>query len=355
MKILFIATPNSQGHHFSYFKGISEWVENYALVTERYCSDLSCEQFYNNSLNFGTKSFKEYLKVIRFIRKCVKKYKPDIIHIQCGDNFYRFFGIGLGNLGCKNVIITFHHMTRSVLKDFSIKRIFRKIKVGVVHTESLKRTLVSMGINNVEHIEYPQFNSLIKMEQKDAKCYFNLNQEVKCLAAIGGTRNDKGLDILLEALKTVNKPFQLLIAGSEGDIKVSTINKLTAGYKDNVVTYIKYLSEEELSLAFNATDIIVLPYRKCFDGASGPLGEGVSLGKVIIGPSHGSLGDIILKNHLGYVFESENIASLSCVIEKALTTEWSVDEIYEKYMIELDPKVFANKYKYLFELIFTEN
>lgn len=355
MKILYIATPNSPGHHLSYFQGVSDVLEEYALVTEKFCPELNCKQYYNNTLNFGTKSFYEYLRMIRFIRGAVKDYQPDLVHIQCGDNFYRFLGIGLSNLGCKKIVMTFHHVNRSKIKDLSIKRIFKKISVGVVHTHSIKKMLISMGIKNVEHIEYPQFNKVEKVESQIAKIFFGLHPDTVCLAAIGSTRNDKGLDVLLTALDNVEFPFQLLIAGSEGDIKRQLIDELTKKYKEKIKQYIKYLNDEELCMALNAADIIVLPYKKFFDGASGPLCEGVSLKKMIIGPDHGSIGDIISKNHLGYVFQSENIESLSRVIEEALTTEWSVDEVYEKYMIELDPKVFANKYKNLFELIFTEN
>lgn len=70
------------------------------------------------------------------------------------------------------------------------------------------------------------------------------------------------------------------------------------------------MTDEEFEMAIQAVDAIVLPYRKTFNGASGPLGEGVAKGKMIIAANHGSLGDIVEKNHLGYTFESENIEAL---------------------------------------------
>lgn len=51
-----------------------------------------------------------------------------------------------------------------------------------------------------------------------------------------------------------------------------------------------FLSEEEFAYASEAADIIVLPYRKIFSGASGPLGEGVWKRKCIVGPMEGNLG-----------------------------------------------------------------
>ena len=51
-------------------------------------------------------------------------------------------------------------------------------------------------------------------------------------------------------------------------------------------------------MAINACDYIVLPYRYSFDGASGPLVDGVIADKIIIGANHGSLGNLINNNNL---------------------------------------------------------
>lgn len=55
-------------------------------------------------------------------------------------------------------------------------------------------------------------------------------------------------------------------------------------------------------------------------------------GKMIIAANHGSLGDIVEKNHLGYTFESENIEALKKVFAHGYLTleddtlmQWWVD------------------------------
>lgn len=358
MKIMIYATPESKGHHYKYFSAIVHAVKNkmpktdIVAVLPTKCESVNCRQIYIEGINWGTKSFSEYFKLMKALKKIVKQEKPDCIHIQCGDNFYHFFGLGLKNLRKYNPIITFHHIKRSTLRDISLHRIFSRITCGVVHTESLFKMLKGMGIENVEHIEYPQFQKIVTPSAQEAREKLGLKKNVPVLLALGATRDDKGLDILLEALNLVNYDFQLLIAGQEASFSKEYIDQHTEKYSGKVTKLLKFLDDDEFGECLSAADLVVLPYRKSFDGASGPLGEGVVLGKTIIGPNHGSLGDIIKKNHLGYVFEAENVKSLTNVLNTALSSEKQHDDIYRRYQKELDPDLFAENYVRLFKSIF---
>ena len=232
------------------------------------------------------------------------------------------------------------------------RRIARKVDAVVVHTKKLKADFENLGINNVYHIEYPQFSSSPYIP--DAKEKLGIHTEAPVILALGATRRDKGLDFLLEALNRVNQPFSLLIAGAESFFAQAYIHEHITGYKERVKTCLKFLSDEEFSLCLNAADIVCLPYRKCFDGASGPLGEGVSLGKMVVGAGHGSLGRLISENHLGYTFESENVDSLAEMLDKALTEKWKPDEKYKAYQALLNPERFQKEYLILFKQMLGE-
>ena len=119
------------------------------------------------------------------------------------------------------------------------------------------------------------------------------------------------------------------------------------GVVGNVI--LEFLSQDKFEACICASDIIVLPYKRIFDGASGPLGEGVAKNKMIIGANHGSLGQIIEMNHLGYTFESENVEELTRVLEKALSTEWKLDENYMAYKEILSTERFQKEYAELFK------
>jgi glycosyltransferase involved in cell wall biosynthesis len=228
---------------------------------------------------------------------------------------------------------------------------FRSVSSGVVHTDSILKRLNEDGIKNVKHIEYPYFQSVSQVERNYARKKLGIDTKLPILLALGGTRYDKGIDLLLEALNQVKEPFFLLIAGQEQDIKITTMKKLSASYSQNVKMIMKFLTDEEFRLCLSASDFIVLPYRKCFDGASGPLGEGVAYGKTIIGADHGSLGQLIKENCLGYTFESENPNDMAAVISVALTKSYEEKVEYIMYREKLKPKRFQDDYMQLYKEI----
>ncbi len=332
------------GHHLSYMKSLIKSDQNeYVLVLPEKVEIFGCKQYIFKEVDFFNKKLSEYLSWLNEIYEIAKREKPDIIHFLYGDVFYKFFGIGLSKFKNFKIISTFHWVKFDVLRRISLKSIFNKIDKGVVHTEFLYKKIKELGINNITHIEYPQFNTPL-LDNIEAKRYFGLKDTVPTLGCIGGTRHDKGLDILLKALNYVNSPFQLLISGKEESFNKAFIEEEIKGYSERVVLYLKYLSDEELYKSLNASDIIVLPYRRNFAGASGPLSEGVWLRKTIIGPNNSSLGDIIINNELGLSFEVEDISDLAKSINELLQNQYNWTEKAELYRKSLDPLLFREKY-----------
>lgn len=350
IKIVYVDIA-TDGHHLAYAKSLVNSCGNNhcIMITPEKVEGLNCRQYEYKTRGFQKNIF-NFLRWIHEIYGIVKSESPDIVHFLYGDVFYRFFGLCLSRFRKYKTIATFHLLRDGSVYKLSMKMISKKVDSCVVHSEYIKNSLVAAGIKNVVHIEYPVFNS-VKYEKEIACDYFGLDPSIKTLGCIGGTRYDKGLDILLEALYSVEEPFQLLIAGREEDFKSDFIKEKSHMYKDKVFLKLKFLSEEELLYAMNAIDIVVLPYRKWFNGASGPLGEGVSLGKCIIGPVHGNLGDVIAKNHLGFTFETENVEALSETIQNYLKDGFLYDEVYKKYQASLSVSDFIVNYKTLYESI----
>lgn len=345
MKIVYVDTA-LDGHHLSYLRKLVE-NNNYesVVIAPDYVESLLCKQI--TSQPRGKRTLSTHMKWIKEVYQIIVKENPDIVHFLYGDVFYRFFGCGLQYFRKYRVILTLHWTRSGILGWISTWLISKKTNYIVVHTEYIKNYFFQKGIKNVEHIEYPQFNCC-KIDSEEAKRYWELRSDVPVIACIGGTRYDKGLDILLDSLQKVCNPFQLLIAGKEEAFDEQYIQGKVKTFADRVITCLKYLDEQELNMALNASDIIVLPYRKVFDGASGPLGEGVWLRKRIVGPRHKSLGNIIETNELGATFECENIDDLSSVLERVLSEEVITGEKYEKYRETLNPSYFVKKYNELY-------
>lgn len=352
MKILLIDNACS-GHHLYYINGIIEMLKSnnidYGIGTEgENFTQFSASKMYELPPVDG---FFLYSKWIRTIAKILKEESFDIVHIITGDNYLRMFGWGISSLNrMAQVIVTFHHYNSSFLRNASYRRIADSASAVVVHTASIKEALDSQGIKNVRQIEYPQCNILERTSKQEACERLGLgNSDATILLALGGTRIDKGLDILLDALSSVKENFYLIIAGKEEDFTKDYIEAHIESYRDKVKLLLQFLPDDLYQTVLNAADIVVLPYRQIFDGASGPLCNGVWLDKEIIGPSHGSLGQIIEKNDLGSTFETENAASLSEVISKSLNTKWKPDTKYQNYKKSISLEQFQNDYKELYE------
>lgn len=349
MKVLFI-NMSLDGHHLDYINALCK-IDGIdpIVVLEKETNLIDARQIVAKNCVFGSTKLRNHMNWIKHVQAIADEEKPDRIHFIWGDSFYRFFGIGFWKLCRKyKCYITFHQVRKSRLHQISIKiysNLFDKI---IVHTDSLTVYLKQIGIKNIVHVEYPNFKNKLKITGIDAKKKLGIETSSPILLSLGGTRIDKGLDILLDALKLVDDPFYLLIAGAEQNIKSDIIQQKIEQYKVQVKAILRYLSVEEVNLCLAASDYIVLPYRKTFDGASGPLAEGVGYGKCIIGANHGSLGRLISKYHLGYEFESENIESLAETLKRALNSDFKYDDRAKEYQKLLTITNFQEAYRAIY-------
>ncbi|MBR2875828.1 MAG: glycosyltransferase [Clostridia bacterium] len=349
MKIVYIDI-NTLGHHIPYISALVNGCDNEAVaILPQRVEELNCRQYkYETSdRKNGKRSFLQFKKWINEIYEYVEKENPDVVHFLNADFFYRYFGYGLNKFKKYKTVTTMHCLRDGFLNKMSAKMISSSVDSVVLHSEFLKDKLSCYGKTNGVHIEYPNFKKS-PYSKTDDKEYYGLDVAVPVLGCIGETRNDKGLDIMLEALRNVKYPFQLLVAGKPVHFDEEYIKEKTAAFSNKVRTKLEFLSDEDFLRAINATDIIVVPYRKVFDAASGPLGEGVALGRCIVGPDHGNLCNTITKNHLGYTFESENPLSLAETLNEVLQKEFVTDEVYENYRKTLDVSCFLNSYNNLY-------
>lgn len=334
------------GHHYIYAKTLAEYkyknIEVIGFFANIY-KDINVKQPQECTIK-KIESIFSYLKWIKEIYLIAKNEDVDTIHFLFADTLCKYFGIGFVLFRKFQLVGTFHQFRYSFLRDFSHKVLFNKMDKSIVHTEFIYNKFKNNRIYNLIHIEYPKFNYMPIYSENFAKNFWNIDTSTPVILALGDTRFDKGLDILLESLKSININFHLLIAGKVQTFDEEFIKVHTKSYRNKVTMYLQYLSDEELNMALNAADIIVLPYRKCFDGASGPLGEGVWLKKTIIGPNHGSLGNLIKSNKIGLVFESEDTNSLTRALNKVLLNGFKWNKTAESYRNQLNPKFFCEKY-----------
>lgn len=347
MRILYIDI-SLRGHRMMYLNTLVELSsECVALLPER-SSKIPCKQILMKSKYDKKRNLNNYIRWISEIKSIVKTEKIDLVHFLCGDALYKFFGLYLGSIPVKT-IVTYHHIQFSKLRNVSLNRIFNKTDMGVVHTNHLKESLNFIGISNTTKIEYPFFGDKIEINSLYAKKAIGLPCNKPCIVVLGGTQKYKGLDILLQALKKVEYPFYLYITGVERDITLNYIKREISVYSDSVSYYMKRLSDAEYRMALAATDYIVLPYRFEFDGASGPMVEGVWNRKYIIGAEHGSMGSIIKKYNLGRTFKTEDSDDLAKVLNEVLSKKETLSTEAEIFRKHLSVDYFLESYSKLYK------
>lgn len=328
------------GHHSVYMKALEK-----INIVENISKDISIE---NNKK-----------KVIKYIkdRKYILKYALDkvevdnILHLLYLDQLYTLGPIFKNNK-YKKIIATLHHYPQNNIKEKLLKVCSKQIDTIIVHSDYLKEQLISLGIRNVEVIDYPIFNRYKLDNISNIKEKLSLDNDKYIISALGGTRYDKGLDILLESFEYVGEEIkskiQINICGKEEDIKRDYIEEKCKELHINYRLKLNYMTDEEFYENIIVSDCIAIPYRNMFTGNSGPMTEGVYENKPIIAPNSGNLGYLMNKYELGVTFEGENHKDLARAIERLVEEGWNPNEKSYEYRERLNVESFINKHEVLY-------
>lgn len=282
----------------------------------------------------------------KFLNSIKTNDKLNIVHLLYIDSVYKCPMISVILNNKKNRYIgTLHWVPNSKLNRLMLKSFARKLEYVIVHSEYLMQDLNNIGIQNVKCIYYPSFLKEVNSKK------INKNEEI-IITCLGGTRSDKGLDILIDAFKYIKEDIKnkikFNIVGIEQDIKYKDILQVSNKYNIKITTKNKFLTDEEYEKEIIESDVILLPYKKIFTGNSGPMTDGVFANKFILGPNEGNLGFLIDKYDLGLTFKQENPEDLADKISKLTYISLTKNH---KYREELKIEKFIEMHKALYKEI----
>lgn len=154
-----------------------------------------------------------------------------------------------------------------------------------------------------------------QIDRKTAREKLGLDPDEFYFLFFGQIKPVKGLDILIEALAKTSKG-RLIIAGKERLDSFSGYEEQIQllGLKDRVLSFIRYIENEERELFFKACDCVVLPYRKIFQ--SGVLLMSMSYGRPVIVSDLEANKEIIRDEENGLIFRSGDSGSLAGCMNK---------------------------------------
>ncbi len=302
------------------------------------------------------------------IYECVQKLKPDIVHIQHEQGLYNFkihplwpsktkSGIDKFYSLCKVPIVSTFHTSykfqqwmQSILingKDtLHLRYLFEYWKHFINYSSFRRTTSYAMskssagivlskymanlipGTDVIYHGSEPYQS--VEIEQKKARQILSLPENEKIILVQGFLTATKGWNII----KKMNIPegWKLVLNHSKNHYNTQIID-LNLKNKNIINLEKDYLSEEDLSILFFASDIIFLPYKAI--AGSGTMFDGLGHGKPFLSSNNGFFKEFS-KLGLGLVVE-RNAKSF----EKGLDL---VERNYEKLKSNVDE--FRKKLKW---------
>jgi len=316
--------------------------------------DLNLPELRNNRLvnflnlrgdqNPGTNLVRKVARLLTYYWRLIRyaaTAKPKVFHILWNNKFELFDRTLLMlyyKLLGKKLIFTAHNVnirkrdcTDTWLNRFSLRVQYQLVDHIFVHTERMKRELLSdFGIQErkVSVIPFGINNTVpnTKVMTLDAKGMLGISASDKTMLCYGQIAPYKGLEYLISAFTELLKRdgnYRLIIAGKPkwNEIYWNQIVQLMIdrGVRDRVIERIEHVPDEETELYFKAADALVLPYTRIFQ--SGVLFLSYSFGLPVIAADVGSLKEEIIEGKTGFVFEPQDSSDLAKVIAKYFESE----------------------------------
>ncbi|MHB8208956.1 XrtY-associated glycosyltransferase XYAG1 [Mucilaginibacter sp.] len=274
----------------------------------------------------------------------------DVIHIHAWWNLVSVLGC-LVALICKVPVII---SPRGTLSNYSFHNKNNNIK-SLMHSwlgkPLLKKCFIHTTSNNEQDVlkamlpDNAVFNIPNFINLTDEKFSGYMPADHLRLIFFSRIEQKKGLDILLDALKSVTIPYKLTIAGDGNSEYVNQLKKMAL---DNgiasQVDWVGFQIDKKYQLLYEH-DVMILPsYDENFGNV---VIESLSVGTPVLVSKAVGLADYVDKNHLGWICETSSV-SVSAAISNLASQKLEISRIKEyapgKISADFDYANLAKKY-----------
>ena len=223
------------------------------------------------------------------------------------------------------VAATVHDVLRSPIinkrwEDKQLKAFYEFADILFVHSEYQANALQEFAdvadekIHIVPHGLYSHGET--DMDKDTARVRWNLPQDQQVALFFGQVREDKNLDVFLEAMKVSRNKIHLVVAGEAGGRNRKPIEYYEDIAKEmgveNQVTFIcKYITEEEVATLFAASDWVCLPYNSSFTSQSGVLNVAMHYRRPVLVGSAPVLKETVTSFDIGVVSTEDNVEAMA--------------------------------------------
>jgi glycosyltransferase involved in cell wall biosynthesis len=260
-----------------------------------------------------------YLKV----RAIVKKIDLDVIHIHTP------FSMGIAGFLAKEarpLVGSFHTNLKEQQMNFTgilasktlmkpvwtlTLGLYRRCDVITTPSERIKKFLEQEGIGKEVQVVWNGIdaNKLRSYANSiDIRDFYKLKHK-HIIAYVGRVSADKGLETLIQAMKTVKEHNAVLIIGGVGP-KENDLKMISKSLKlEDNVKFLGYVKEEHKPAILAQSDIFVLPSK----GDVQPIAvmEAMCCGSAVVGSNAGGIPDLLKHNENGLLFNYGNVKELT--------------------------------------------
>jgi beta-1,4-mannosyltransferase len=165
-----------------------------------------------------------------------------------------------------------------------------------VHFEKA-RTMVGryfFRFRNVHVIPHGNYQTVFpnNCSRSEARTQLGLEPDAFVYLIFGPVRPYKGVEEAIDAFETTaTEKDRLLLVGNPSDEKISSWIQEKARANGKIVPHLRFVPKEEVQLFFNASDVVLLPYKRIF--TSGNLFLALTFGKPVIAPDMGIISDVV--------------------------------------------------------------
>ncbi len=268
--------------------------------------------------NIFLKSFLLFVAYFRSLIFCRYKGVDTLIMHVFNTKFFYFPFFCLAKILGFNIVIISHDVfslasdDNSLVKNWIYNSVASKIIVHNSYSYEKIKLFVS-DLNKVHIIKQGSYLDILnpKITQKKAKKMLDLDENKKYILFFGQIKKKKRLDVLLNAMKFVDKDITLIVAGKAWKDDFFYYEKIIKKHKieNRVIQKRYFITSKERELIFKASDAMILPFEEVYQSASALMG--MSYGLPVIASNISGFKEFIDNEINGLLFNKNSSLDLS--------------------------------------------
>lgn len=200
------------------------------------------------------------------------------------------------------------------LESYLLGKQYRALDRMVVEHPDLKRRLIDEYGLQEDQVELVPFPILPLFSETQP------TTGMRSILVFGSLRQNKGLEVLLEAVRSSSDPTLKVVIAGRGDARLMSVAKSAARRDRRIRTELGYISAARKAELFREARLVVLPYTR-FASQSGVLLDAYASGRPLVVSDVIAIGPTVADDETGLVVPPSDPEALKQAMERLLDDE----------------------------------